>query len=135
MSGSKCILLTALTAMTIGCGDKKPAELTPFTGKVLLDGKPLAAGQIIFDAADGTSPVVLDVKDGTYEGKSATGPKTVRIVAMKLVDPPKNGMTGPLYEKKVEQNYLPERYNTKSTLKADVKAGGPNDFKFDVTTK
>lgn len=128
--------IPCVTAMMLfGCAGDKPVVTNPVTGKVTLDGKPLAVGQIIFDAADGTSPIILEIKDGAYEGKSPSGPKTVRITATKLVDMPKNGMTGPLYDKKIEQNYLPDRYNSKSTLKADVTVGGANDFKFDVTSK
>ncbi|WP_255487502.1 hypothetical protein [Paludisphaera rhizosphaerae] len=32
-------------------------------------------------------------------------------------------------------NVVPGRYNVKSELKADVKAGGPNSFTFDLTSQ
>ena len=33
------------------------------------------------------------------------------------------------------ENYVPAKYNTESKLTADVKTGGPNEFKFDLTSK
>jgi hypothetical protein len=32
-------------------------------------------------------------------------------------------------------DYLPEKYHAWSTYKAEVKHGGPNIFKFDLTSK
>ena len=127
--------VAALALVIAGCGGTTELPTGRVKGKVTLDGKPLEAGRITFDATDGTSPIDIEIKAGEYDGKVPTGPKTVRVQAFKMVDMPKNGMTGPLYDKQVEQNYIPERYNIKSALKADVTAGGPNEFKFDVTSK
>jgi hypothetical protein len=133
MTHWKIASAAAFALMFAGCGGTAATPTGQVKGKVTLDGKPLAAGRITFDAANGTSPIDLEIKDGEYNGKVPTGPKTVRVQAFKLVDPPK-GMTGPAYEKPTEQNYLPARYNIASKDIRDVK-DGTNEFDIAVTSK
>ena len=136
MSKLKSAITLSVAFMLLGCADGTTINTVTVRGKVLLDGKPLATGKVTFDAADGTTPSIYDVKDGSFEGKSTVGLKVARVASYKLVDMPKpNGMSGPLYDKQIEQNVIPDRYSVKSTLKAEVTAGGPNAFSFDVTSK
>ena len=126
--------VAAFAMMFVGCGGTSELPTGRVKGKVTLDGKPLDAGKITFDATDGTSPIEIDIKAGEYDGKVPTGPKTVRVQAFKMIDMPKTGMSGPMYEKQIEQNYLPARYNTASKDVRDVKSG-PNEFDVVVTSK
>ncbi len=134
MTSCKIALVAAFALIFAGCGGTTATPTGQVKGKVTLDGKPLAAGRITFDAANGTSPIDLEIKDGQYDGKVPTGAMTLRVQAFKMVDPPKNGMTGPAYEKPYEQNYLPARYNTASKDVRDVK-DGTNEFDIAVTSK
>ena len=117
--------------MLLGCGssDQKPVAVK---GKVTLDGSALAAGKIVFDGGSGIPATELEIKDGAYEGTTTAGSKTVRISSFKTVPGPK-GMSG--YEKGIEENFLPKKWNTESKETRDVKAGSPNEFDFAVTSK
>ncbi len=124
-----------LTLFAIGCGAKTDGKPTAdVKGKVTLDGNPLASGKIVFDEGAGIPAVELDIKNGAYEGKVSVGSKTVRINSFKSVPAPK-GMTGPLYEKGIEENFLPAKFNSASKESRDVKAGAANEFDFAVTSK
>jgi len=132
--------LTFLTSsFAIGCsggGGSKVEKPAAVNGRVTLDSQPLASGRITFDKGNGAVPAVLEIVDGAYSGNALPGSNAVRIVAMKMVPMPKNGMTGPLYDnKQIEQNYLPDRYSIGSKEVRDVKVGGPNEFDFAVTSK
>src|SRR5262245_14093943 len=62
--------------------DSKKARVS---GKVLLDGKPLKAGSITFDAQNGEPPSTLDILDGNYEGKAIIGKNKVMISAIEKI--------------------------------------------------
>jgi len=98
-------------------------------GTVTVDKQPLADGQIFFQI-QGKAPVVLPIKDGAFEGKVEPGERKVEIMAYK--EAASVPMEGVKFEPS-KVNYLPERYNTSTTLKATVTEAGPNEFKFDLT--
>ena len=132
---SPCALLTVLLALGCSGGGTSGKPEGTVKGKVTLDGSPMATGKINFDEGTaGVPSVELDIKNGTYEGKVTAGSKTVRISSFKTVPGPK-GMTGPGYEKGIEENFLPAKYNTASKDVREVKAGATNEFDFTVTSK
>jgi hypothetical protein len=61
-------ILTFSLAFLIGCGvSEKLNRGATVTGKVLLDGKPLAGGVVVFESMDGTfNPQSVIRLDGTY---------------------------------------------------------------------
>jgi hypothetical protein len=121
----------SIALVALGCGkDDKPKTGT-VKGKVTLDGSPMTEGKIVFDGESGVPAAEFDVKAGEYSGTVIAGKKTIRISAFKTVPGPK-GMVG--YEKGIEQNYLPAKYNTASTDIKEVKEGD-NSFDFEVKTK
>jgi len=125
----------SLTLFAIGCGAKTNGKPTAdVKGKVTLDGNPLASGKIVFDEGAGIPAVELDIKNGVYEGKVSAGTKAVRISSYKTVPAPK-GMTGPAYDKGVEENFLPAKYNSASRESREVKVGATNEFDFAVTSR
>ncbi len=130
------VFLISLTLL-VGCGGGGDPAKTPTAavkGKVTLDGTPLPKGKIVFDSTEAGKPASeIEVKNGTYEGTAAVGSRTVRILAMRPAKPPA-GMSGPGYDN-MEENYLPAKYNTASKDVREVKAGGPNEFDFTVTSK
>ena len=129
--------LALALAVAPGCGPTSDGiDRQPVSGAVMLDKKPLTQGSITFTPlADGPSAGGT-IDQGRYsvaraEGP-AQGPYRVTIVAMrptgrKLPDP--EGPPGSLAEEL--QNVVPSRYNTRSELTVEVKAGG-NTFDFDL---
>src|SRR5262245_31600177 len=101
-----------------GCGTK--TNKLEVTGKVTFDDKDVPDGEIKFIpenkdlAAEGGK-----IKDGKYAVKVNSGKYRVEIRATREVPGKKDPMgTGPLIDE-----YIPERYNAKSDLSADVGEG------------
>ena len=124
-----------LALFALGCsggGTGKP--MADVKGKVTLDGNPLATGKIVFDEGPGIPATELDIRDGIYSGQTSVGSKTVRISAFKPAVPHKGAMKGPGSDT-MQENMLPAKYHSASKETREVKAGGPNDFDFAVTSK
>lgn len=132
-----------------GCGDAATDKLPrhAVSGSVTLDGKPLDSGMISFDPdsaaqADPVSGGGL-VQGGSYSIAQATGltPGTYRVSirsggggggAAPATDqapgaPPKKAAA--------KKDPIPEQYNAKSTLKAEVKDGSSARFDFDLKSR
>jgi hypothetical protein len=120
-----CATLLTLAILAAGCG--KPAAV-PVTGTVTWDGKEMPDGKILFEDEDAKIPPASgDVKAGKYELRVQPGKKKVRITASRevpgaKVDPAMGGVP--------RQSYVPARYNSDTTLSADVKVGAENKFDF-----
>ncbi|MBX6316313.1 MAG: hypothetical protein IRY99_25890, partial [Isosphaeraceae bacterium] len=76
-----CLWVAAVALASAGCSsqtDDLPRE--PVSGKVTLDGKPLATGMITFTPTGGTEPsrpetvVTALIQDGAYSLPRAQGP-------------------------------------------------------------
>jgi len=108
-----------------GCGGESPADVS---GTVLVDGKPLPEGEIVFEAADGSkTPAGGPVKDGHYEVKVFPGAKKVRITASR---PPKK--PDPMFGYAATEPMIAEEFNVKTTLTADVKPGKNDGVDFNA---
>ena len=120
----------------IGCGGDDGPQTTTVAGQVTFNDKPLPNGEIIFRPVDGN--VAADagqIQAGKYSLECKLGEKTVEISAMRDVPGAKeqtleSGETGT----EVEQ-YIPEEYNDKTTLKAEVTESGENTFNFPLKGK
>jgi hypothetical protein len=107
-----------------GCGKDGP-ELAPVTGRVTLDGKPLASADVEFQPEGRLPPSVGHTDaDGRFElmykrgiNGARLGQHTVRVTVSKSVVP-----NAPL---------IPPRYNKTSELRREVKDGS-NEFEFDL---
>lgn len=118
----------AVLPLAVGCGgsggDTKPKFKV--TGTVKLNGAPLDTGTIMFesDPPDGRM-ASAPISAGSYTLEATAGKKTVRISreVMKEID-----MGGE--KMKISEETLPTRYNSESTLKAEVKTEGDNVFDF-----
>jgi hypothetical protein len=108
-----------------GCGGEQPAEVT---GTVKMDGKPLAEGEIIFEAADASkTPAAATIKNGEYTVLVLPGQKKVKVTASR---PPKR--RDPLLGDAAREPMLGPEYNDRTTLTADVKPGKNEGVNFDV---
>lgn len=119
-----CLLLT-LVPLVSGCGSD--SGTVPVTGKVTLDGTPLAEGDIIFRATDGTPSHAGKIQNGAYSADVSPGEKQVEITAYRDV-PGKFREDNPGERTPVREMYIPEQYNRKSTLKIEVSRGGEENF-------
>ena len=140
------VLSSALAIVFIapGCGgatDDFPRHA--ISGTVTLDGKPLGLAAISFDP-DGQAnqkPVSVGapVVGGSYSIARDVGPTPgkyrVSVVENTAGEVDQSAAPGAPPKATKGKPAIPEKYNTKSTLTAEVKADGPNTFNFDLTTK
>jgi len=129
-----CLAIGSVLALIgiFGCGSGQPgaAPAAPVKGVVNMDNKPVPTGEIHF-SMPGVPPRVLEVKDGAFSGEAPVGHNLVEVFI--YVEGPPNPKRGGVREK---TNTTPERYwGPKSELSATVNAGGPNEFKFDISSK
>jgi hypothetical protein len=120
-----------------GCGDGGPERIA-VAGKVSLDGRPLPTGKVTFVPLDGATAAVAEVRDGVFRAEGQAGPAAgryqVEIVAVeptgkKIPNPDVPGAT--LDE---ERDLVPERYNARTELVAEVRPGADNAFEFALTS-
>jgi len=121
-----------LVLVGIGCDGPNGPTPVGVSGTVQLDKKPMAEGEIVFSVA-GEVPATMEIKEGAFEGKSLPGKAKVEVRQYKMV---KQKVTMPgAAPDSVKQNMLPARYNTATTLSADVTKDGANKFEFSVESK
>lgn len=115
-----------------GCG--KPAV----SGKVTLDGQPVDGGIISFLSEGPKEQANADIVGGSYQFAAGKGPVSgkhrVEILWNKKTGRkvPVPGDVGTTMEEKLQ--VIPAKYNTASTLTAEVK-GGANTLDFTLTSK
>ncbi|WP_435015459.1 hypothetical protein TA3x_002997 [Tundrisphaera sp. TA3] len=136
--------LLALIALC-GCGGTGDGlARQAVSGNVTLDGKPLAAGGITFDPVDPGKPGSVSgfapVSDGSYAiDRSAgltPGSYRVSIVASSGDAPaPSNEPPGGSKKKGATKAAIPPKYNTNSTLKAEIKPGASDPIDFTLTSR
>ena len=126
-----CALLLALTALA-GC-ESGPRKATA-KGTVTLDGKKLEDGTIQFFDVDQKAPsAATAIKDGDYVADVYVGRMQVQIFAPKVVGTRKLYDTPDSPVKDVTKEMIPERYNLKSELTTEFKAG-ENTADFELKT-
>lgn len=122
---SAVLVAGAVLAFAGGCGGESPADVS---GTVTMDGRPLAEGDIIFEAAEGgKTPAGGPIKDGRYAVKVPPGPKKVRVNASR---PPLK--PDPVLGAAAREPAVAEEYNVKTTLTYDVKPGTNEGVDFEV---
>lgn len=122
------VLVTGLMVV-MGCGGPQTASVS---GKVNLDGKPLQEGEIYF-IGEGKAPEILEIRSGGFSGNVTLGKKKVEINSFKEGPPVPKGQPGE--GEKSKENIIPPQYNAQSKFSEEIKAGGPNEFKYDLKSK
>jgi len=113
----------------LGC-DSGPS-LYEIKGKVSFDGVPVAKGDITLrPEKPSTAPQGATIKDGSFQMKASEGKYKVEIISTRVVP----GKKGPMGEDAIEE-FIPQKYNTKTTLGAEVKSFGKNELIFELTSK
>ena len=125
-----------MAVLVCGCGHSKE-ELPTYavSGTVNLDGAPLAEGEIYFVTKETGQIDIVPVKDGKFEGEAKAGSRRVEIRAYNIETSKPPADMPDLKMEPSKTNYLPAKYNTDSTLTADVSADKPNEFNFDLASK
>jgi hypothetical protein len=126
-----CGIVCVLVA--IGCDSGSYARVS---GKVTVDGAPLASGAIRLVPLDGKSPTAgAEIEDGEFLiDKAPVTAVRVEIFAPRVVGKRKayDEPQSPLID--VTKESLPEKYNIRSELKKEL-IKGDNEFNFDLKTK
>ena len=132
--------LAMAAVMTTGCGggstDGLPRQAV--SGEVKLDGQPLADGMITFIPAGIEGPPVgAPIEAGAFSVPTRDGPipgsHRVEVYRRKPTGRTTQDPSDPTMPIEEQYETIPDRYNVKSELKADVVAGGDNSFMFDLT--
>lgn len=114
------------------CADGGRA-LTEVSGTVVMDGAPVDNGQILFRRTDGEQKGYEGViKDGAYKLQCEQGPVKVEITAFRVVPGQFTTVNGP--KEPVREMYIPEKYNTKTTLTHTL-SGSSSTIPFTLTSK
>ncbi len=132
---ARCWWLAVGCALAAGCG----AERLPVSGEVRYEGRPVEVGQITFEPSTRFSAEITasDILNGAFElsGPDGLPPGEyhVRITAMRRREPdaPAIGLDGP--PPGLPEQYIPEKYNERTTLHVEVTPDETNHFAFDLT--
>jgi len=135
---SLCVLLCGAIIFSLpGCGHNGRVAVE---GNVTLDGQPLHQAQIEFIPKPGTAAPT--VGGDIVNGKFAIPPDKGPLLGKYQVKIIKSGPTGrkvrDLRSNAMIDEYgqlLPAKYNEQTELEAEVTSGGPNSFKFTLTSK
>lgn len=124
-----CAIALALTAP--GCDEPRdtlPRE--PVSGKVTIDGEPLAKGSIQFRSTGGDIEVGGSVEGGSFEIPKADGPTPgkYRVSVTEAMDRPEEDK---LNNFTLQPKTKPSKMVIGGPLDAEVAAGKPNSFTFD----
>lgn len=143
------IFVLCLTSVLVGCG-KSYVKTEGVTGKVTLDGAPLADCNVYFIALDKSSGALDSVgktnETGEYKLQTMTGAANagttpgkyaVYFDAQKAVDTGKTETVNmeevPVYKM---ESVLPKKYNSEKTSGFEVEVvAGVNTFDFDLSSK
>lgn len=126
------IALLAVGMLTIGCSSGGP-DLGRVEGRVTLDGKPLPGAMVMFKPLKGRPSLAETDGDGHYsldyridDSGALLGTHTVTISTFKQADG--------LFIKKDVPERVPPKYNRRTSLTAEVKAG-LNEINFDLLAR
>ncbi len=129
---SVSVLLISPVVLFLGCGGQPTGPVIyKVAGTVTFNSTPVDGGEIIVRSQDGKHAAASLITNGHYELKATTGPKTVEVTAMRDV-PGKFQEYNPGEKVPVREQFIPAKYNAKTTLKLDVAAKDTPDANFDL---
>lgn len=132
----RLMIAAVACSMWSGCGGDTGPTMYNVRGTVSLDGEPLKTGDVIFEAADGSSTEAGKIQDGAFAFQSQPGPKKVSIRASKKKFGPPG--IGPRGEDYILVRMIPRKYDLpENRLTAEVQASNEetaNNFVFKLTS-
>jgi hypothetical protein len=133
------LTLTLALAAAAGCGEADEFDRVGVSGKVTVGDKPLSTGTISFVPRQSGPSVQGTIAEGEYSIARpvgpAPGPYRVEIYSIQPTGRkvPDNDNAGALIEE--TRNTIPDRYNLKSELYAEVTREGGQQFDFTVKNR
>lgn len=128
-------LFASIPAFTLSGCSPPGLSLDSVSGNVTFNGEPISEGRIQFRAVDGDQRAFnAAIENGRYKIETLPGKMTVEIIASRPV-PGKFDESNPGEKVPVGEMYIPERYNSKTELTAEVPAGGAKDLNFTLTSE
>ncbi len=138
-----CMLMVVglSTFFHLGCGSSDQPELGQVTGTITFDGKPLTGVAVVFQPDNGRPARGMTDAEGKYELTYIRQTKGTKVGPNRVeIAPSEDGESEEDSGSEDESNTaakkpksskptIPARYNVKSELKVDVKAG-KNTFDF-----
>jgi hypothetical protein len=115
-----------LLTISVGC-TKSGSQIVPVHGRVTLDGQPLANAGVVFKAAGMSPSGGRTDKNGNYELIYKRGVMGAPIGMNQVTILEDTQVTG-------HPQRVPARYNEKTELQREVKAGD-KEIDFDLTTE
>jgi hypothetical protein len=110
----------------LGC-DSGPAMHTVY-GEVKFEGQPVPKGMISFVPEDPAQRTAAEkIENGRYTLRMTAGKRRVEIMATR-----DNGPVNPVMGQAPQEQYIPEKYNVSSELKAEITPDGKNEYNFDL---
>src|SRR5262249_44543146 len=118
------------------CAPSGP-KMHEVTGTITFDGKPVTHGEIVFSPQDAkhSADGAQIQPDGTYTVRVKEGQHTVRIIGLEAQKPASGRKHEPDDEPSMVNyhSYIPEKFNTKSELRAEVNE--PKRIDFELKSK
>ena len=125
---ASCTVLALV--LVIGCTSppKGAAPAAKVSGIIKMDQKPVPTGELHF-SVPGYPPTLVEIKDGNFSGDAPIGKNKVEFIIFAETPKTEKGAVG--------KNIIsPQKYwGPDTVLEATVKEKGPNDFKFDLSSK
>ena len=117
-----CMLLCCLALLLLpGCSGTSAVDIH---GKVTFQGKPLESGVICFMPINGKGAAkTADIKNGQYAVNIPRGEMRVEISSVSVSGQKQVMVGGQLRAVDVKKEMIPEKYNQKSELRADITDG------------
>lgn len=141
-TGIVCMLCLVWAATFAGCGSGDGPERVVVSGKVSYQGQPVSDGEIRFVPTEGTTGPTSGGKitDGAYKvdlkGGVVVGANRVEIKAYRTMEgaQPLPPGAGPAEGEIPKEQYLPEKFNSRSELKLTIESpGGPTTQDYELT--
>ena len=131
-------LFSLICVIAAGCGGQASdqPDLGRVTGTVTMDGEPLPAAMLIFSPEKGRSSMGTTDSEGKYEMIYVRDTKGAKLGTHQIsITTVQEGSSEESGEEEVAQfkETILAKYNTKSTLTEEVKAG-ENVFDFQLTS-
>ncbi|RCS54283.1 hypothetical protein DTL42_03825 [Bremerella cremea] len=107
-----------------GCGSNS-GDMVGVAGQITFDGKPVEKGEIRF-TVDGHATEASRIEMGKYEVNVPKGKSDIQIFAYRQAKGKEMAVTS---SEPINVNYIPAKYNTESTLNAELEKTNKNlDF-------
>lgn len=125
------LLAVGAAAVAAGCGGDG-SKLHKVTGKVSYNGQPVPEGRILFRNTGDGRAYSAPIADGAYEVMCEAGQMRVEIIASRVIPGKfKKGENNEPEPIPVAEMYIPTKYNSASTLTAEVKTSS-TEIPFDL---